>query len=107
MLGTRTGNSLTGNGGSSGVHKQTNRSGSPSGLQLLAKTNPHLWRPILDARKKGGLVVTIDPIRTRTAAASDRHLAPMPGTDAALALGLLHVVLAEGKEDSEFISQRT
>jgi anaerobic selenocysteine-containing dehydrogenase len=76
------------------------------GANVLS-THPHLWRPILDARKKGALVVTIDPIRTRTAAASDWHLAPMPGTDAALALGLLHVVLAEGKEDSEFIRQRT
>ena len=43
----------------------------------------------------------------RTAAASDWHLAPMPGTDAALALGLLHVVLTEGKEDREFIGGHT
>src|SRR5215831_10633840 len=50
-------------------------------------------------RKNGGFVVTIDPIRTRTAAASDSHLAPIPGTDAALAMGLMHVVLAQGKED--------
>src|SRR5262252_799015 len=76
------------------------------GANVLS-THPHLWRPILEARKKGALVVSIDPIRTRTAAASDWHLAPMPGTDAALALGLLHVVLAEGKQDSEFIRQRT
>ena len=76
------------------------------GANVLS-THPHLWRPILEARKKGALVVSIDPIRTRTAAASDWHLAPMPGTDAALALGLLHVVLAEGKQDSEFIRQHT
>ena len=55
--------------------------------------------------RNGALVVAIDPIRTRTAAASDWHLAPMPGTDAALALGLLHVVLAEGREDREFIDR--
>src|SRR5262245_33623011 len=70
-------------------------------------THPHLWRPILEARGNGALVVAIDPIRTRTAAASDRHLAPIPGTDAALALGLLHVVLAEGREDRDFIGRHT
>ena len=50
---------------------------------------------------------TIDPMRTRTAAASDWHLAPLPGTDAALALGLLHVVLREGAEDRDFIDRYT
>jgi anaerobic selenocysteine-containing dehydrogenase len=76
------------------------------GANVLS-TNPHLWRSILEARRSGARVVAIDPIRTRTAAASDWHLAPMPGSDAALALGLLHVVLAEGKEDREFIDRRT
>jgi anaerobic selenocysteine-containing dehydrogenase len=76
------------------------------GANVLS-THPHLWRPILEARKNGAVVVAIDPIRTRTAAASDWHLAPKPGTDAALALGLLHVVLAEGREDREFIGDHT
>jgi len=76
------------------------------GANVLS-THPHLWRPILEARKKGARVVAIDPIRTRTAAASDWHLAPIPGTDAALALGLLHVVLTEGREDREFIGEHT
>ena len=76
------------------------------GANVLS-THPHLWRPILEARKNGASIVSIDPIRTRTAAASDWHLAPMPGTDAALALGLLHVVLIEGKEDRQFIGERT
>ncbi|MGA2814183.1 MAG: molybdopterin-dependent oxidoreductase, partial [Candidatus Acidiferrum sp.] len=67
----------------------------------------HLWRPVLEARKNGASIVCIDPIRTRTAAASDWHLAPVPGTDAALALSLLHVVLLEGKEDRQFIGERT
>jgi anaerobic selenocysteine-containing dehydrogenase len=70
-------------------------------------TNVHLWRSILEARRNGACVVAIDPIRTRTAAASDVHLAPLPGTDAALALGLLNVVLAEGREDREFIERAT
>jgi anaerobic selenocysteine-containing dehydrogenase len=76
------------------------------GANVLS-TNPHLWRPILDARKHGAFVVTIDPIHTRTAAASDLHLAPIPGTDAALALGLMHVVLKQGKEDRRFIEEHT
>jgi anaerobic selenocysteine-containing dehydrogenase len=70
-------------------------------------THPHLWRSVLAARRNGAPVVTIDPIRTRTADASDWHLAPIPGTDAALALGLLHVVLTEAREDRDFIEQRT
>lgn len=70
-------------------------------------THPHLWKPILEARQNGASIVCIDPIRTRTAAASDWHLAPIPGTDAALALGLLHVVLAEGKEDRQYIAEHT
>jgi anaerobic selenocysteine-containing dehydrogenase len=76
------------------------------GANVLS-THPHLWRPILQARRNGALVVAIDPIRTRTAAASDWHLAPLPGTDAALALGLLNVVLSEGREDREFIGEHT
>jgi anaerobic selenocysteine-containing dehydrogenase len=76
------------------------------GANVLS-THPHLWRPILQARKNGAAVVSIDPIRTRTAAASDWHLAPIPGTDAALALSVLHVVLTEGGEDREFIGGHT
>jgi anaerobic selenocysteine-containing dehydrogenase len=70
-------------------------------------TNHHLWRSILEARRNGAFLVAIDPLRTRTAAQCDWHLAPMPGTDAALALGLLHVVLAEGREDRDFVHRRT
>jgi anaerobic selenocysteine-containing dehydrogenase len=70
-------------------------------------TNQHLWRSITAARRQGAALVVIDPIRTRTADAADVHLAPVPGTDAALALGLLHVVLAEGAEDREFIERHT
>jgi anaerobic selenocysteine-containing dehydrogenase len=76
------------------------------GANVLS-THPHLWRPILEARRNGASIVAIDPIRTRTAAASDWHIAPMPGTDGALALGLLNVVLSERREDREFIDERT
>jgi anaerobic selenocysteine-containing dehydrogenase len=70
-------------------------------------TNHHLWRSIAMARRDGAALVVIDPVRTRTADAADLHLAPVPGTDAALALGLLNVVLAEGAEDREFIDRHT
>jgi anaerobic selenocysteine-containing dehydrogenase len=76
------------------------------GANVLS-THPHLWRSILEARKHGASIVCIDPIRTRTATASDWHLAPIPGTDAALALSLLHVVLSEGDEDRQFIERST
>jgi anaerobic selenocysteine-containing dehydrogenase len=70
-------------------------------------TNAHLWRFILMARRSGAFLVVIDPVRTRTAAAADCHLAPAPGTDAALALGLMHVVLNEGAEDRDFLAKHT
>ena len=76
------------------------------GVNVLT-TNPHLWRSVLEARTRGATVVAIDPIRTRTAAQCDVHLSPLPGTDAALALGLLHVVLAEKQEDRDFIERST
>jgi len=76
------------------------------GANVLS-THPHLWRSILEARKNGASIIAIDPIQTRTAAMSDWHLAPLPGSDAALALALLNVVLSEAREDREFIEQRT
>lgn len=70
-------------------------------------SNPHLWPFIEQARKAGARVVAIDPLRTRTAARCDDHLAIQPGTDAALALGLLHVIFAEGLEDSDYLERYT
>jgi anaerobic selenocysteine-containing dehydrogenase len=70
-------------------------------------TNHHLWRAIITARRTGAYLAVIDPTRTRTADAADCHLAPIPGTDAALALGLLHVVLDEGAEDRDFLARHT
>jgi anaerobic selenocysteine-containing dehydrogenase len=70
-------------------------------------THHHLWKYVEAARAKGAHVVVIDPIRSRTADRADEHLAPQPGTDAALALGLLHVVVQGGAEDREFIDLHT
>jgi anaerobic selenocysteine-containing dehydrogenase len=83
-----------------------------SKLILLWGTNTltsghHLWKFINAAKKDGAHLVAIDPLRTRTADQAHEHLAPLPGTDAALALGLLHVVLDEGAEDREYLAERT
>jgi anaerobic selenocysteine-containing dehydrogenase len=69
--------------------------------------NVHLWPFIEEARRAGARLVVIDPYKTRTAALADEHLAIHPGTDAALALGLMHVILNMGLEDSEYIARCT
>jgi anaerobic selenocysteine-containing dehydrogenase len=69
--------------------------------------NVHLWPFIEEARRKGARLVVIDPYRTRTAALADEHLAINPGTDAALALGLMHVILSMGLEDRDYVDACT
>jgi anaerobic selenocysteine-containing dehydrogenase len=69
--------------------------------------NIHLWPFIEEARRNGAKLVVIDPYRTRTAALADEHLAINPGTDTALALGLMYVILSMGLEDHEYIEQCT
>jgi len=76
------------------------------GANLLS-TNLHQWRYVLAAQKRGAHVVAIDPLRTDTAARCDEHLAPRPGTDAALALGLMRTVLDEGTEDRDWLARHT
>ncbi|HZS45038.1 MAG TPA: molybdopterin oxidoreductase family protein [Blastocatellia bacterium] len=70
-------------------------------------SNLHLWPFILKAKKNGAKVITIDPYRTRTAAASDQHIAILPGTDAALALGMMNIIIAEGMTDLDYINKYT
>src|SRR5215210_728444 len=67
--------------------------------------NVHLWPQVLEARSKGARIICIDPRRTRTADQSDEHVALLPGTDAALALGLMHVIFAEGLEDGDYLER--
>jgi molybdopterin guanine dinucleotide-containing S/N-oxide reductase-like protein len=69
--------------------------------------NVHLWPMIEQARRNGARLIVIDPYRTRTAALADWHIAIRPGTDAALALGLMHVILNEGLEDRAYIREMT
>jgi anaerobic selenocysteine-containing dehydrogenase len=69
--------------------------------------NVHLWPFIEEARRKGAKLVVIDPYRTRTAALADKHLVINPGTDAALALGMMHVILSMGLEDRKYVDRCT
>jgi anaerobic selenocysteine-containing dehydrogenase len=70
-------------------------------------TNPHLMPFIKQARHRGAQMVVIDPRRTRTAAQADWHIQPQPGTDAALALGVMHILIAEGLTDPAYIAAHT
>jgi len=70
-------------------------------------SNPHLWPFIRRAKANGARVICIDPIRTRTAAASDEHIPIRPGTDAALALGMMHVLFRDGLEDRQYLDEMT
>ncbi|MGW5737149.1 MULTISPECIES: molybdopterin oxidoreductase family protein [Streptomyces] len=73
----------------------------------LAETMPPALRYLTELKANGGKLIVVDPRRTRTAEQADLHLAPRPGTDLALALGLLHLVVAEGRTDEAFIEERT
>lgn len=65
-------------------------------------TAPHLWRQILAARRAGAKLVVVDPFRSRTARVADEHLRPLPGTDAALALGMMRALVDAGAQDAEW-----
>jgi anaerobic selenocysteine-containing dehydrogenase len=69
--------------------------------------NVHLWPMVEQARRNGARLIVIDPYRTRTAALADWHIAIRPGTDVALALGLMHVILRDGLEDLAYIDAMT
>ena len=70
-------------------------------------SNPHLWPYVRKAKAKGARVVCIDPLRTRTAVASDEHIALRPGTDAAFALGMMHVLFRDHHADREYLAAMT
>src|ERR1700727_2110531 len=69
--------------------------------------NIHLWPFIEEARRKGAKLVVIDPYRTRTAKCADWYLPINPGSDAALALGLMHVIINENLFDADYVSRYT
>jgi anaerobic selenocysteine-containing dehydrogenase len=70
-------------------------------------TNVHLWPFIVEARRNGAKLIAIDPIRTRTAALADKHLAIYPGSDLALALGIAHIIIGEKLYDVDYVAAHT
>jgi anaerobic selenocysteine-containing dehydrogenase len=73
----------------------------------LLNANVHLWKFLLEAKERGAHLVAIDPIRSASAERCDEHVAPLPGTDGALALGLMRAVLDEGAEDRDWLERHT
>jgi anaerobic selenocysteine-containing dehydrogenase len=69
--------------------------------------NVHLWPFVEEARRQGARLVVIDPYRTRTARCADWHIAIHPGTDAALALGMMRVIVEEGLYDAAYVAEHT
>jgi anaerobic selenocysteine-containing dehydrogenase len=69
--------------------------------------NVHLWPFIEEARKNGAKLVVIDPYRTRTAACADWHIPINPGTDVALALSMMHVIINENLHDADYVAKHT
>jgi anaerobic selenocysteine-containing dehydrogenase len=76
------------------------------GANILG-TNVHLWPFIVEARRNGARFYTIDPVRNRTGKLSDKHFAIFPGSDLALALGLMHVIIGEKLYDADYVAQYT
>jgi anaerobic selenocysteine-containing dehydrogenase len=70
-------------------------------------TAPHFMPFLREAQHHGCKLVVIDPRRTRTAQSADLHLAPLPGTDGALAMGLAHLLVAEGQHDETWLEEHT
>ena len=70
-------------------------------------TNVHLWPFIMEARRQGARFYTIDPRRNRTGAASDKHFFINPGSDTALALGMMHVIVGERLYDADYVERHT
>jgi molybdopterin guanine dinucleotide-containing S/N-oxide reductase-like protein len=69
--------------------------------------NVHLWPFVEEARRHGAKLVVIDPYRTRTAKTADWHIPIQPGTDAALALGLMRILIEEGLYDRDYVAEHT
>ncbi|MBI3283498.1 MAG: molybdopterin oxidoreductase family protein [Burkholderiales bacterium] len=70
-------------------------------------SNLHFWMRAQEAKRKGARLIAIDPYRSLTAEKCQQHIALLPGTDAALALGLMHVLIAEDLLDHDYIQQYT
>jgi len=76
------------------------------GANILG-TNVHLWPFVMEARRNGAKLYTIDPNRNRTGAASDKHFFINPGSDISLALAMMHVIIGEGLHDADYVERYT
>ena len=73
----------------------------------LVTTAVHAWAKTEEVRARGAKLIVIDPRRSRTAARADWHVAPRIGTDAALALGLMHVLVRDELADRDYLARQT
>ncbi len=69
--------------------------------------NIHLWPFIEEARRNGAKLIVIDPYATRTARLADWHIPINPGTDLALALGMMHVIIRDSLYDRDYVARHT
>jgi len=76
------------------------------GANILG-TNVHLWPFIVEARRRGARFYTIDPHRNRTGELADKHFFINPGSDTALALGMMHIIIGENLHDADYVAQHT
>ena len=70
-------------------------------------SNLHLWSRCQEAKRRGAKLIAIDPWRSQTAEKCHQHIRPLPGTDAALALGMMHVIIGEGRIDRDYVERHT
>jgi anaerobic selenocysteine-containing dehydrogenase len=70
-------------------------------------SNLHFWTRAQEAKRRGAKLIAIDPYRSATAEKCHEHIALLPGTDGALALGLMHVLIAEGMIDQDYVDRYT
>ena len=70
-------------------------------------SNLHFWTRAQEAKRRGARLIAIDPYRSLTAEKCHQHIALLPGTDAALALGLMHVLIKEDLLDHAYIADHT
>ena len=70
-------------------------------------SNLHFWMRAQEAKRRGAKLIAIDPYRSLTAEKCHQHIALLPGTDAALALGMMHVLIREDLLDADYIAQHT
>ncbi len=73
----------------------------------ILSTSVHLWPFIVEARRNGAKFYTIDPVKNRTGRLADKHFDIFPGSDLALALGLMHVIIGEKLYDADYVANYT